>query len=224
MGNAVSTRGRMVDIIVVHIMKTAGVSFLAALRHVYGKVGTSYTYLGDAIRPERNISLHDTYDVHRRVWRAAMGRVGPEVRVLQDHMPVHLYAGLFPEARRVVWLRDPIRRIISRYVHFWGPELGFDIHEYIAEDRAQNVMMYYTAGGDLKRFFFVGIVEHYEEDLTRLAGMLGWPPGYPVVRRNECRHPRLKARLLADKVLVAEIERLNQPDIELYRRALEVAA
>jgi len=213
----------MVEIISIHVMKTAGVSFHATLRHVYGEVVASFEYLDPplhAIRPRRNVSLHDTYDIYKSLWHEAMDKVGPEVRVLADHMPVHLYDGLFPRAKRIVWLRDPVHRIISRYVHRWRPGLG--IYEYIAEDRAQNVMTYFTAGGDLDRFFFVGITERYEEDLTLLAGLLGWPPCYPMRHDNRCRHPELKAKLLADDALIAEIERLNQPDIELYKRALRM--
>jgi len=213
----------MVEIISIHVMKAAGVSFHTTLRHVYGEVVASFEYLGrplHAIRPRRGVSLHDTYDVHESLWREAMGRVGPEVRVLADHMPVHSYDGLFPEAKRIVWLRDPVHRIISRYVHRWKP--GFGIYEYIAEDRAQNVMTYFTSGGNLDRFFFVGIVEDYERDLARLAELLGWPTGYPATHGNKCWHPQLKAKLLADVCLVAEIERLNRQDIDLYRRALDV--
>lgn len=209
----------MVEIISIHVMKTAGVSFHIALRHVYGEVVASFEYLGrplHAIRPARNVSLRDTYDVYKSLWQEAMGKVGPEVRVLADHMPVQLYNGLFPEAKRIVWLRDPVHRLVSRYVHRWRP--GYGIYEYIAEDRAQNVMAYFTAGGDLDRFFFVGIVERYEQDLAILAKLLGWPLDYPVVRGNECWHPKLKAKLLADSALVAEIRRLNQQDVELYQR------
>jgi len=124
-----------------------------------------------------------------------MAKVGPEARVLADHMPVQLYDGLFPEAKRVVWLRHPVRRLVSRYLHFWHPEIDHDIYEYIREDRAQNLLTYFTGGGDLSRFFFVGITERFEQDLARLARLLGWPPGYPVVRDNVCKHPKLKAKL-----------------------------
>lgn len=212
----------MVEILSIHVMKTAGVSFHNALQHVYGAVVPAFGYLDrGAIRPKRGISLFNTYDVHKVLWNEAMAKVGPEVQVLADHMPVQLYDGLFPGAKRVVWLRHPVHRLVSRYLHFWHPGLDFDIYEYIKEDRARNVMTFFTAGGDLGRFFFVGIAEHFEHDLTRLARSLGWPSGYPVAHSNVCRHPELKAKLLADRALVRKIGKFNQQDIELYRRALE---
>lgn len=212
---------RVVEILSVHVMKTAGVSFHAALQYVYGEVIPAFAYLGQPIRPRRGISLQHTYIAKKALWRKTMAKVGPEVRVLAAHIPVQLYDGLFPGAKRVVWLRHPVHRLISRYLYFWHPGLDFDIHEYIKEDRAQNVMTYFTNGGDLKRFFFVGIAEHFKRDLARLARLLKWPSGYPVVRKNVCKHPRLKAKLLADRALAAEIRRLNQKDIRLYQRALE---
>ena len=219
----------MVEIISIHIMKTAGVSFHIALEHVYGRVVSAYQYLDEpGMRPERDDLLYADYPERKRLWDIAMGEVKPHVLVLADHAPVQLYDGLFPEAKRVTWLRDPVARVISNFIHArhythlsptWE-QYTESIHQFINYERERNVMSFFTAVGDLDRFFFVGIVEHFQHDLSLLAWRLGWPEGYPVTRRNKTKDSELKTALLADKNVVAEIERLNQQDIELYRRAL----
>lgn len=220
----------MAEIISIHIMKTAGVSFHVALQRVYGKVISAYQYLDEpGMRPERDDLLYIDFPERKRLWDIAMDRVGPDVQILADHAPVQLYDGLFSEARRVTWLRDPVARVISNFIHArhyahlsptWE-QYTKSIYQFINYERERNVMSFFTAGGDMGHFFFVGITEHFQRDIARLAGMLGWPEGYPVVYRNKVKNPELKMMLLADKDVVAEIERLNQWDIELYHRALE---
>ena len=157
-----------------------------------------------------------------------MGKVKPHVQVLADHAPVQLYDGLFPEAKRITWLRDPVARVISNFIHAkhyaqisrsWAA-CTQNIYEFINYEKQRNVMSFFTAGGDLDRFFFVGIVEHFERDLALLAWRLGWPDGYPVAYRNKAKNPGAKMMLSIDKDVVAAIEKANQQDIELYRRAL----
>lgn len=220
----------MLELISVHIPKTAGVSFHTVLKHVYGEVTSAYGYLDEPrIRPEFDSLLYKDYDARKALWDKAMAKVEPDVRVLADHAPVQLYDGLFPKARRVAWLRDPVQRVISNYIHIVHTDLhhafrmrqGYDIYEYIHWKRDRNRMTFFTAGGDLERFFFVGIVEHFERDLAALAKSLKWPPSYPAVHSNVNKNPALKAKLLADPAVVAEIRKLNQQDIELYRRACQ---
>lgn len=212
----------MVELIVIHIHKTGGVSLLQALEHVYGKSFSPYSFLN--ARPGGDSMLYTDYETRKRTWDEAVAQVPEQERILMDHMPVQLFDGLLPKAKRITWLRDPVHRVISSYIYDrWGERIisrDCSIQEFINLPEQRNVMTFFTAGGDLDRFFFMGITEYFAHDLAYLAGLLGWPPGYPTTHDNVCMDPDLKEKLLSDPALVSEIERLNQQDCELYRRAL----
>lgn len=211
----------MIELISIHIHKTGGCSLLRALRYVYGSEEpfTPYTLLG--IRPERDYLLYTDYDARKMAWDEAMKRVPKHVRVLQDHMPVQLFDGLFPNAKRIVWLRNPVHRVISAYIYDLTKgliERDCDIRQFITRDRERNVMTFFTAGGDLEQFFFVGMLEDFAQDLAHLADLLGWPLGFPIAHDHQCRRPNLKEEFLSDPGLTSEIEALNCLDCELYDR------
>lgn len=209
-------------LIFVHIPKTGGVSFAEAVRHVYGEEYNAYRVIG--LRPEADTLLRADYSLRKSTWNAAMEkRLPPDANWLTDHVPVQLYDGLFPGVPRVTWLRDPVQRVVSAYIHdlTHGIVDPCGIYRYINMDEKQNLMTYFTAGGNLKLFAFVGLVERFNRDLARLAEMLGWAD-YPVSYANTTNELGLKKRLLSDPALVSEIKRLNQDDCELYKQAQEM--
>lgn len=163
------------NLIFTHIPKTGGMSFMEALRHVYGGEYNAYNILG--IRPEHDDLLYVDYDARKASWDKAMEKLPPLINFLTDHVPVQLFDGWLPGVKRVTWLRDPVQRIISRYVYSAGHRHSEEaLQHFINHPRARNVMTFYTAGGDLDRFFFVGIAERFTQDLAQLAELLNWPP------------------------------------------------
>ena len=211
------------NLIFVHIPKTSGVSFAGAVRHVYGKEYNAYRVI--RLRPGTDTLLRTDYISRKNIWDVAMEkRLPPDVNWLTDHVPVQLYDGLFPGVPRVTWLRDPVQRVVSAYIHDLTRSIidPCDIYKYINMDEKRNLMTYFTAGGNLKLFAFVGLTERFNRDLAQLAEMLGWPPGYPVSYINKTKDPGMKKRLLSDPALVAEIRRLNRDDCALYKRAQEM--
>ena len=86
----------MIELISVHIPKTAGTAFRHVLTDVYGLNGVLGDYPPDSIyHPERAID--------------------PQINVIHGHFTPSKYQGYFPQAKRIVWLRHPLFRLISEY-------------------------------------------------------------------------------------------------------------
>jgi hypothetical protein len=95
-----------------------------------------------------------------------------------------------------MWLRDPVERIAS-YYDFW---LGTEPHgnpnhdEFLRSDMTltefarwepiRTEFAGYVAGLNPDDFFFLGTTERYEEDLARLAALLGWSTSGAVAQTN----------------------------------------
>jgi hypothetical protein len=157
-------RPAQIELISIHIPKTAGTSFRAALDNVYGKsLATDYS--------SEKISNPHIY------------------KAIHGHFPAAKYAKDFPRAKTIMWLRHPVNRIVS-YYHFWKktPRHGNPNHDFFL-DNVHNMTVvdfaelpfirnelpdWYLHDFDISRFFFVGITERYNQDLQRLAKLMKW--------------------------------------------------
>lgn len=86
-----------------------------------------------------------------------------------------------------MWLRDPVERIAS-YYDFWRatePHGNPNHDEFLRrqlsladfarwEPIRTEFAEHYVAGLEPDDFAFIGITERYEDDLVRLARLLGW--------------------------------------------------
>jgi hypothetical protein len=161
-------------------------------------------------------------------------------RVVHGHFWAAKLHGLFPAAKRITWLRHPVSWVISLYHYSKGcvpderdhllcrlQEDNLSLLEFAQHPLARNqVSRYFLYGADLDDFFFVGLTEHFRDDLRVLARMLGWPeveprsyninpePGYAEAVRG----------YLSDRQLVARIESYFDRDMALYEQALAMRA
>lgn len=150
-----SLTGRRLDIISVHIPKTGGTIFLRrVLRENFLLVRTDYKkpYL------DHEQALRDgCYMIH-------------------GHFPASLY--LDWNLPYIVWLRDPVTRMVSHFNWSKRREMFLDpdkfdwnevFDEYIFENR--NVISKYM---DIPRekFMFVGILERWSESLRRFGNLV----------------------------------------------------
>lgn len=202
------------ELISVHVPKTAGTTFGKLLVQIYGE----------------ELVRKDYTDLDTREFPS-------EVRVVHGHFSVGKYHNLFPEAHRVAWIRHPVAWILSVY-HYakhiarGGDTLHRRLHdenlsflEYASHPLACNpYTRNYLYGCDIDDFYFVGVHEHFREDLGDLSRKLGWPStGFGVDNANPEPGYREKAdRILADRAMVKQVEALYEPDLQLYRRALRL--
>lgn len=212
-----------IQLVSIHIPKTAGTSFRNTLKSIYGEeavVRVDIEKTGEHIRVNQ-----EDY---------AENRLPPHTRVVHGHFrPTHLYA-YFPipeEVPIITWLRDPVERVISNYYYLarrLAEELdeerkGLNILskmqrtliEYARDENNQNRMKKFLRGVTLEELTFVGIQEYYSEDLAVLAELFGWA-SVPEFKDNVT--TRKYDVSSADR---AEIAALNADDVALYQRALE---
>lgn len=219
----------MVQLISIHIPKTAGLSFAVTLREVYGKravTGLRTWHVPGPKCHDPNSRFYTDWYWFKVEWDRRMTSTKvPRAKVIHGHAPACCFEGLFPDAARVVWLRNPADMVLSSI--FFKYQLDRRCArantplEMMQNPCGQNVLTLFTSG-DLSQFAFVGIVEHYEEDLYKLAQLLNWPAGrvHPHHGNITWYKPEWRRQLRRDRALVDELKRLNAQDVKLYNEAL----
>lgn len=209
----------MVELISVHIPKTAGTAFRQVLCEVYGcdRVLNDYP-------PDR---IYDPATV-----------IEPKIAVIHGHFLPGKYRNLFPHAKRIVWLRNPIFRLISEYFfalnirdynnvfHAQLLERNLSILEYARIPAMRNFLTRHLAGAQLQEFDFVGIQEFYDRDLVSLQKLMGWCEFVPTIKnRNRDRpYQQCLQEIMNDDILIDRLARLNAADFKLYESALDIRA
>lgn len=218
------------ELISVHIPKTAGVTFRTLLRTVYGPSAVHLDYADRVLDPAS--AFQTDFEGWQTATHAQADRLPPETRVIHGHFSAIKYRDLFPEAKRVVWLRDPVARLVSHY-HYWRnlPPTPHTLHRRMLDDALsllefarlepmQNIVSrIFLRGYGVADFAFVGIQEDFTAEVRRLATLLGWPSDLQIGEENRNPRPDYQDDPL-DESAHAEITRLNAEDIALYRQAI----
>ncbi|MEG4445336.1 DUF4214 domain-containing protein [Microcoleus sp. AT9_B5] len=206
------------EIMSYHIPKTAGTTFFIALTQVYGL---------DKIAGFLDESL------------AVSAGVDPQtIKVIHGHVPSRKYFRP-AQVKEIIWLRDPILRLISLYffwkslprteddsLHNYVQEKNLDLVEFAKIPQLRNEMSQYVGGRNLTDFYFVGIQGFFKDDLTNLAEMLNWPE-ISITYENTNKHKgynSLVKSILYDSHIMNELIHLNREDLELYQTALHLRA
>jgi hypothetical protein len=213
------------EIIHVHIPKAAGTTFDAVLESVYGKEHVERDQSADTPR-----SLRGDPAAWRAQMRAEVEHRTSWPRVITGHFSLRRYERFRRSAFTIIWLREPAARLLSQYFYWheqWSAHgtgadwaLAFP-PERIMEVKwpSNRVTSWLLRGYGLDDLDFVGIQEHFEEDVADLGRILGWPPvEIPVRNRNEMRE-YLDFRPSAE--LLRKIREANQADVAFYEQALE---
>ena len=218
---------RSIELISIHIPKTAGTSFRNILKEVYG----------DEAVIRLDISLK-TQEVRINEQLYHEENLPPETQVIHGHFSPALLIQRFvldTTPKMITWLRHPVDRVISNFYYLekrLKEELqeeikGLDIlskmqrklMEYAQDEINRNRQHKFLAGVRLEDLDFVGIQEHYSEDLKSLSHLFNWP-SYQEARHNVTGgiYTQVSAQ---DR---AEIAKLNASDIALYEEGLALRA
>lgn len=200
-------------ILSIHIPKTAGVSVRNILKEHFG--------------PGFVLAYWQVTD--------AWGRVLPEVpataRCVHGHFEADRFAGRFPRARLLTWVRDPVERVVSSYYHRlrdpdWQHPVCHELHskklslvEYAALPLVRNEMAHFFGGRKPEEFFFIGVVEEFERSLAHLTRLLEIRAA--PVRHDNVNPDKKTARYELDPAIRREIGALNEKDTELYGQCLD---
>lgn len=207
-------------LIFVHIPKTAGVAIAAALTPEFGPPSNPWDYLG--VQYEHNgRSFLQNMDMLRALLRAKVPIISNQPdEFLMGHIPYQAFVGIFPEAKRITFLRQPVMRVISAYHHWRKHELiplGMSLLQFAQRPDQQNVQYFFTAGGRLDGFDFVGCVENAAYDYKELCRQLGFT-SRPLLPKNVGKYRRGTIFEDKNKPLYDALVSLNALDIELYER------
>jgi hypothetical protein len=215
----------MLEIISIHIPKTAGQTFKEILRSVYGE-GLLHMNIVDGVFRviEDEFFLVRSNDIVRfaRSYRALHGHF-----YYSDIETLHKDTG----AMLITWLRNPVERVISNYryamrkimiegVEVKGIKRGMTLMEYASRPTSRNTMSRYLKGGALEDFHFVGIYEYLREDMKHLATLMGWQD-VKLPKENSSAIMKEKLPPVTEEEK-REIERLNEDDVLLYQEAVEL--
>lgn len=206
-----------------HVPKTGGTSFRNTLKEVYGQEAVS------------------RFDVSRRgVVTIDDQLVNPDSVIAQPVLHGHVmwpqWQAMFeapPGIQVITWVRDPVARVTSQYCYLVEvlereldePGKGLNIlgklmktfPEFIRNPKVQNIQSKYFTPLILDRFVdFVGVLEHREADLAKLAQRLSWPQLPTDYQHNKT------ARLIEPTPSEIDLIRAcNNEDVRLYEQVLE---
>lgn len=214
---------KKLELLSVHIPKSAGTSFRNTLKDVYGEKHVVRT---DINLQNGHLMLNE---------QPSNPPVLPvDVRVCHGHFRLKEFYNMFPEHEHlpvITWLRNPVQRIISYYYYLvqqidqeliskdkqqgkWK-RMQRTLPEFAGDPRNQNRMSFFLEGKSIDDYLFVGITEDYNNDLQRLAKLLNWDKA-PYFEENKTRNKEN----VTDQDLIRQIEKWNQQDMDIYNYIL----
>lgn len=130
----------------------------------------------------------------------------------------------------VVWLRDPVARVVSHYEYAqrnprWvcaRSALGLTLSQFA--NNVSDTMSYYIDGMPLQDFLFVGVLELFKESMIRLGTVVDMDVG-PFTKSSFVEEIKAvykrKHRILTPRE-IGKIEALNKEDRRIYNEALKM--
>lgn len=211
------------ELISLHIPKTAGTSFRSNLVNVYGK---------------RAVARFDI--LKGKIWldeKEFTGDVLPShIRVIHGHFiyaELALRLNITPQMKKITWLRDPVERVVSNYFYLSDmmkyymqeekhhinvlSKMQRTLEEYAADPLNRNRMSSFLTGIALHEFDFVGQIEHFSNHLQQLSKNLNWNQHTQVVHNNATSDS--DARKALSEELKQRIAQWNSEDVQLYEAA-----
>ncbi|TVQ43164.1 MAG: hypothetical protein EA362_11785 [Saprospirales bacterium] len=213
------------ELLSLHIPKTAGTSFRNILKEVYGEDAVVRWDINNRGVVRLNESIYSDKEL-------------PNARVLHGH---YVYSDLkkmfdFDEnsIHRITWLRHPVKRVISNYFYLESrlheilkeeqrnlnilSKMQRSLVEYARDEKNRNRQYKFLEGISLGEFDFVGIQEDFELDLKEIALVLNWDKIPKLLYQNKTSAKKKEL----PKEIIEEIEVLNSLDMELYQNALQM--
>jgi hypothetical protein len=209
----------MIDLLALHLPKTGGSSFFETLKELYGE---------DVVKRYNRAQYQKVIDSGLTL----IEDIDEKVKVLQGHL---YYKEVKEIVKRdnpkiIVWFRDPVKRVISNY-KWWHHSVNTKpnhperyrkdekLELYITRKETQNKMYKFLKGFKLKDFYFIGLLEKYDEDLNVLAQKLNW--NYIPEHHEKNSGKYYKTDFEVDSELIEKIKKFNKKDIKLYQKVLE---
>jgi hypothetical protein len=202
-------------ILFVHVPKTAGTSFRKAamqstqIDHVlcdYGKDNETTTpeinkanyYSNEVVAVDDVLKNHENY-------------------VLTGHFSVDRYKRLFYPYEIVIFIRNPVDRVLSNYYHKQRQgQFDDSIEDFIQTNSADNLQLKQFGDLALEYFGFIGISDRYEDSIALVNGL--YSLDLEVLALNLNPEKTSSSYVIEDDITRA-ISELNSRETELYKTA-----
>lgn len=225
----------------IHIPKTAGTA-LAKIFDDTSNRRVMYDYL-----PGRNLeqirNCPDDIRAHKDFIKSYF-------TYLHGHFHYLRYADVFPDSPFIATVRDPVKRVISQFLHIRrAGDRNFKQHQAIMDGEMDivefsklkfvgNAQHYYLEGRPIKDYDFIFVQEQLDESLQKFCAQfklanvreyLGWIGGVPAVNEKPKSHSTsfLRKILKPTKAVEVtedqkrEIAKHCELDLEVFRLAKE---
>lgn len=146
--------------------------------------------------------------------KTAVGRM--ENVLVSGHFVADKYAGQFPHATLVTFLRYPVHQVLSHFRHHVA-RLGFSggLGEFCRNPSFCNLQSRYLGDVPIDRFSFVGLLECLSLDMITLSDLVGAKLQLLHLNRLE-----VLPSIPVSQKQIAMIEESNADDMALYAAAL----
>lgn len=213
----------------VHLPKTGGVSFFSVLKaHFQGGLLRDYDDV------PINTPLKERISSAFQAGVSNLERDFSGVLCVHGHfLPVKYLplSSLRADVRFITWMRHPVERMVSHYGYWkrnFDPSRSQALHRKVVEEdwsletfclapEFRNFYGQFLYAFPLENFSFVGITEHYEEDLAFFAR--NYLESHAMLQRLNAAPERASSGM--DAGLRREIEHFHSDDMKLYDRALQ---
>lgn len=210
-----STDRNIRPIIFVHIPKTAGTSFRSAASEYYGKDRILNDYGYESEETSEAVLKHYYQDEDADLLRDA----SKSYQLISGHYPASRYSVIFADAPVVVFIREPIARVVSEYNHLCNLN-GYkgSLRSFYSKEIYQDRQYKLLAGLSLEELAFVGITDEYDLSLSIFNDLFEANLQSQNINKGHYQNNNISD---LSKEEVDEIAELNQKDIALYQAAKE---
>ena len=215
------------DLIFLHVPKTAGISFRGVIAGHYGEDRVFLDYAESPANPISPCNL-DPIGYYQRIQRNVVEIVRGKSAVY-GHFPILKYSAC--TAFRATFLRDPIERALSQY-YFWKnlPVEDHPVHAYFIKMNLSvleffqlpHIKGFYSEiffpGNEINRFDFRGDFSRFGTEAKRLGRSLGLElPDVPVENGNpDPKYSEYRDAFFCDRAAVAAAKDTLRVDLAFY--------
>lgn len=203
----------------VHIPKTAGTSFRLGAEDYFKNDSILYDY-GQKSPVTASTVKSFLYGDQKDFWGFKKACIKHRTAMVGGHVNANRFVSLFGIENTLTFLRDPLQRMASEYLHFvrnYGFEGSF--HDFYSRPIMHNRQSKMLHGVDIEAVGFLGLTEFYSQSLE----MINSRYEIDVLHRNDNRGK--SASDLLHEVSDRDVRLFNQnnkQDISMYERAVEL--
>ncbi len=200
-------------LIYIHIPKTAGTSFRVSAEKYFGETNVLRDYGADSASTSADIidSFYDTEDL------SALRERGLSKKFLCGHFSLPRYREVFPDSPVMTFFRNPIKRVVSEFVHFTNHhDYTGTLEDFYNNPRFQNRQHHSLGGAMPTELDFYGLTEQFDKSLQMFNKRYGTTLHATNLNKGSY-GPSSIVKPTARQI--QEIAHLNQADMAVYAQA-----